>query len=81
MKRHGWIKPLVSISCQYGACDYPLTVKICFENGVTRKYRDDDLHMTPPIVYDKTPPEGKNIVVGYQYRGKHKKSRIHRSQL
>ena len=77
MKRHGWVKPLVEINCQYGACDYPIVVRINFENGVTRRYRDDELHQTPPIVYEKK-PEGQNIVVGYQYRGLHRKSRVHK---
>ena len=80
MKRHGWIKPLVDIHCQYGACDYPLVVRICFENGVTRRFRDDELHMPPPIVYDK-PETGQNIITGYQYRGRHKKSRVHKGKL
>ena len=77
MKRHGWVKPLVDIHCQYGACDYPLVVRICFENGVTRRYKDDELHLPPPI-FDK--PD-RHTVVGYQYQGRNKKSRVHRGKL
>lgn len=78
MARHGWVKPILNINCQYVACDYPLTIKICFENGVTRRYRDDELNLSPPI-FDR--PERQNTVVGYQYRGRHKKSRVHRGKL
>lgn len=43
-RRHGWVKPLLDISCQFAAGDYPLTIRICFENGTCRRYRDDELH-------------------------------------
>ena len=52
-RRHGWIKPLVKVSCQYAAGDYPLIVTICFENGVTRRYKDDEIHQPPPGGYLK----------------------------
>ena len=66
-RRHGWIKPLVSVSCQYAAGDYPLTIRICFENGVSRRYRDDELNQPPPIVYK----DQKDIVWrGYKYKEK-----------
>ena len=76
MRRHGWIKPLVKVTCQYAAGDYPLTVKICFENGVSRRYRDDELNQPRPAAYFQ---KMKEPVVGYQY-GKIK-SRIHRGEL
>lgn len=73
-RRHGWIKPLLNISCQFVAGDYPLTIKVCFENGVTRRYRDDELHQPAPGNYLKQ-PDG-NYAVGYQFRDPGKKNRI-----
>lgn len=63
-RRHGWVKPLIDIHCQFAAGDYPLTIKICFENGVTRRYRDDELHQPSPGNYF-TPH--KQTAVGYRY--------------
>ena len=75
-RRHGWIKPLLNISCQFAAGDYPMTVKILFENGVSRRYRDDEINQPPPATYFQ---KMQSPVVGYQY-GK-RKDRIHRSEL
>lgn len=78
-RRHGWVKPLINISCCYAAGDYPLTVRICFENGAVRRYRDDDLHQPAPGNYLK---DDTGYTIGYQYKGPKKmKNRLHRSQL
>ena len=67
-RRHGWVKPLLNIVCQYAAGDYPLFMLINFENGVNRRYRDDELHQPPPAAYF-TP--WMIPMVGYHFREGH----------
>lgn len=64
MRRHGWVKPLLNISCQFAAGDYPLTIRICFENGVSRRYRDDELHQPAPGNYLKS---DAGYTIGYRF--------------
>ena len=68
-RRHGWIKPLVEITCNYVHNGYPLTVRINFENGVSRRYRDDEINQPPPGSYFRPM---QNPVVGYQFGRKNK---------
>ena len=73
MRRHGWVKPLLNISCQFAAGDYPLTIRICFENGVSRRYRDDELHQPAPGNYLKS---DAGHTVGYRFNDSTKRNRI-----
>ena len=73
-RRHGWVKPLLKIVCYYAAGDYPLTIMINFQNGTTRRYRDDELHQ--PASGNYFQPFLKPVD-GYKFRGEQKRSRIH----
>ena len=72
-RRHGWVKPLINISCYYAAGDYPLLININFENGVVRRYRDDELHQPAPGNYLKS---DAGNVVGYKFNPGREKNRI-----
>ena len=47
-RRQQTIRPLADVAVHYGYGYYPVTVNICMENGVCRRYRDDEIHQPVP---------------------------------
>ena len=59
-------------------CDYPTVVKVAMDDGSIQTY----------VLQNKTDYQFRTVMeslekltVGYQYRGKHRKSRVHKCKL
>lgn len=73
------VKPLLDIHCiEDPLCDYPGALKVPMKDGTIQTYV---LENKTDYQFKKVMDSLKKLTVGYQYRGEHKKSRIHRGKL
>ena len=72
-------KPLLNIhGIEEPYCDYPVALKVAMDDGSVQTY----------VLENKTTYQFENVLkcvarmkTGYQYRGPHRKSRVHRGKL
>lgn len=69
-------KPLLDINCiTEPSCDYPVAVKILMDDGTVQTYA---LENKMDIQFQKVMQCLNKMTVGYQYRPRRRKNRIHR---
>ena len=68
MKRRRWftVRPLENVACTFGFGRYPTQIRLCMEDGSTRRYRDDELHQPVPRCGKDGWKPGLCEVVGYK---------------
>lgn len=72
-------KPLLDIHCVTEPyCDYPVAVKILMDDGSVQTY---ELKNKTDYQFSKVMNALAKMQTGYQYRGEHRKSRIHKGKL
>lgn len=73
------IRPLLDIHCiNEPYCQYPVAVRITFEDGSTQVY---ELKNKMEYKFGQVMTALAKMETGYQYRGRHEKSRVHKGQL
>lgn len=72
-------KPLLKVHCiNEDYCDYPVAVKVAMDDGTVQTYV---LEHKTDYQFQKVMDSLEKVTVGYQYKGKHRKSRIHKCEL
>jgi len=71
-------RPLLDIHCiTEESCDYPVAVKIAMDDGTIQTYTLDN---KMDLQFKKVMSSLEKLTVGYQYKSKRRKNRIHRSE-
>lgn len=69
-------KPLLDVHCIIEeSCDYPVAVKIAMDDGTIQTYTLDN---KMDYQFQKVMKSLNKLTVGYQYKPKRRKNRIHR---
>ena len=73
------IRPLLDIHCVTEPyCQYPVAIKIAMEDGSIQTY---ELKNKMEYKFGQVMTALAKMETGYQYRGKHEKSRVHKGKL
>lgn len=72
-------KPLLDIHCvNEPYCNYPTAIKVAMDDGTIQTY---ELKNKMEYKFGEVMKCIAKMETGYQYRGRHQKSRTHRSEL
>ena len=73
------IEPLLRVHCIWDEyCDYPVAVEMPMKDGTVRRF---NLDCKEDLQFEKVMNSLEKLTIGYQYKGKHRKSRIHSCDL
>ena len=73
------IKPLLDIHCiTEPFCQYPVAIKVAMEDGTIQTY---ELKNKMEYKFGQVMTALAKMEVGYEYRGRHEKSRVHKGKL